>query len=121
MILWKEETNLSITLRIFRVEASRGKVKHCGLVPLTQSEAGACDQENFVETQSVMIGKIVAFWRVKMQIWLVNECLGTLGTAVKEVYFALPMSQEWYLIRVRMPRKARLFVYCLCLSVVFKK
>ena len=25
------------------------KVKHCGLVPLTQSEAGACDQENFVE------------------------------------------------------------------------
>ena len=25
------------------------KVKHCGLVPLTQSEAGACDQLNFVE------------------------------------------------------------------------
>ena len=25
------------------------KVKHCGLVPLTQSEAGACDQENLVE------------------------------------------------------------------------
>ena len=25
------------------------KVKHCGLLPLTQSEAGACDQENFVE------------------------------------------------------------------------
>ena len=25
------------------------KVKHCGLVPLTQSEAGACDQEIFVE------------------------------------------------------------------------
>ena len=25
------------------------KVKHCGLVPLTQSEAGACDKENFVE------------------------------------------------------------------------
>ena len=25
------------------------KVKHCGLVPMTQSEAGACDQENFVE------------------------------------------------------------------------
>ena len=25
------------------------KVKHCGLVPLTQSEAGACDEENFVE------------------------------------------------------------------------
>ena len=49
MILWKEETNLSITLRIFRVEASRGKVMHCGLVPLTQSEAGAYDQENFVE------------------------------------------------------------------------
>ena len=24
-------------------------VKHCDLVPLTQSEAGACDQENFVE------------------------------------------------------------------------
>ena len=26
-----------------------GKVKHCGLLPLTQSEAGARDQENFVE------------------------------------------------------------------------
>ena len=25
------------------------KVKHCGLLQLTQSEAGACDQENFVE------------------------------------------------------------------------
>ena len=25
------------------------KVKHCGLLPLTQSEAGACDQENIVE------------------------------------------------------------------------
>ena len=25
------------------------KVKHCGLVPLTLSESGACDQENFVE------------------------------------------------------------------------
>ena len=37
------------------------KVKHCGLVPLTQSEAGACDQENFVENLSVMIGKIVTF------------------------------------------------------------
>ena len=24
-------------------------VKHCGLGPLTQSEAGACDQEDFVE------------------------------------------------------------------------
>ena len=34
---------------IFRVEASRVKMKHCGLVPLMQSEAGACDQENFVE------------------------------------------------------------------------
>ena len=34
---------------IFRVEASEVKVKHCGLMPLTQSEAGACDQENFVE------------------------------------------------------------------------
>ena len=37
------------------------KVKHCGLVPLTQSEAGACDQESFVETELVMIGKIVTF------------------------------------------------------------
>ena len=25
------------------------KVKHCGLLPLTVPEAGACDQENFVE------------------------------------------------------------------------
>ena len=25
------------------------KVKHCGLLPLTQSEAGAYDQENFVD------------------------------------------------------------------------
>ena len=25
------------------------EVKHCGLVPLTQSEACACDQENIVE------------------------------------------------------------------------
>ena len=24
-------------------------MKHCGLLPLTQSEACACDQENFVE------------------------------------------------------------------------
>ena len=42
-----------------------------------------------------MIGKIVTFLRVKMQIWvmygilLVNECCGTLGTAVNETYFAL--------------------------------
>ena len=47
------------------------------------------------ETESVMIGKIVTFWRVKMQIWviygilLVIECCGTLGTAVNEAYFAL--------------------------------
>ena len=47
------------------------------------------------KTESVMIGKIVTFWRVKMQIWeiydilLVNECCGTLGTAVNEAYFAL--------------------------------
>ena len=25
------------------------KVKYCDLLPLTQSEASACDQENFVE------------------------------------------------------------------------
>ena len=25
------------------------KVNHCGLLPLIQSEAGTCDQENFVE------------------------------------------------------------------------
>ena len=25
------------------------KVKHCGLLPVTQSEAGACIQEKFVE------------------------------------------------------------------------
>ena len=37
------------------------KVKHCGLVPLTQSEAGACDQEIFRKTESVMISKIVTF------------------------------------------------------------
>ena len=42
-----------------------------------------------------MLGKIVTFWRVKMQIWviygilLVNECCGTLGTAVNEAYLAL--------------------------------
>ena len=42
-----------------------------------------------------MIGKIVTFWRVKVQIWiiycilLVIECCGTLGTAVNEAYFAL--------------------------------
>ena len=24
-------------------------MKHCGLLPLTQPEAGACDQEHFVE------------------------------------------------------------------------
>ena len=47
------------------------------------------------KTESVMIGKIVTFWRVKMQIWvifgilLVNECCGTLGTTVNEAYFAL--------------------------------
>ena len=47
------------------------------------------------KTESVLIGKIVTFWRVKMQIWviygilLVNECCGTLGTAVNEAYFAL--------------------------------
>ena len=29
------------------------EVKHCGLLPLTQSEAGACDQENFVENSIV--------------------------------------------------------------------
>ena len=37
------------------------KVKHCGLVPLTQSEAGACDQKILWKTESVMIGKIVTF------------------------------------------------------------
>ena len=31
------------------MEVSEVKVKHCGLLLLTQSEAGACDQENFVE------------------------------------------------------------------------
>ena len=47
------------------------------------------------KTESAMIGKIVTFWRVKMQIWviycilLVIECCGTLGTAVNEAYFAL--------------------------------
>ena len=47
------------------------------------------------KTESVMIGKIVTFWTVKMQIQviygilLVNECCGTLGTAVNEAYFAL--------------------------------
>ena len=47
------------------------------------------------KTESVMIGKIVTFWRVKMQIWviygilLVNKCCGTLGTAENEAYFAL--------------------------------
>ena len=34
---------------IFCVELPEVKVKHCGLLPLTQSEAGARDQENFVE------------------------------------------------------------------------
>ena len=29
------------------------KVKHCGLVPLMQSEDGACDQEIFVENSIV--------------------------------------------------------------------
>ena len=47
------------------------------------------------KTESVMIGKIVTFWRVKMQIWviygilLVIECCRTLDTAVNEAYFAL--------------------------------
>ena len=47
------------------------------------------------KTESVMIGKIVTFWRVKMQIWviygilLVNDCCGTLGTAVNKACFAL--------------------------------
>ena len=65
--------------------------KHCGLLPLTQSGAGAFDQENFVEK----IGKIVTFRRVNLQIWLihgvllVNECCGTLGTAVNEAYFTM--------------------------------
>ena len=69
------------------------KAKHCGLVPLTQSKADACDRENFVEN---WIGhdryNNVTFWRVKMQIWviygilLVNECCGTLGTAVNEAH-----------------------------------
>ena len=34
---------------IFRVEAFRGYGEALRSVPLTQSEAGACDQENFVE------------------------------------------------------------------------
>ena len=33
--------------------------RHCGLLPLTQSEVDVCDQENFVETESIMICKIV--------------------------------------------------------------
>ena len=47
------------------------------------------------KTESVMIGKTVTFWRVKMQIWviygilLVIECCRTFGTAVNEAYFAL--------------------------------
>ena len=49
----------------------------------------------FWKTQSVKISKLVTFWRVKMQIWLiygislVHECCGTLGTAVNVAYFAL--------------------------------
>ena len=49
----------------------------------------------FGKIESVMIGKIVTFWRVKMQMWviygilLVSECWGTLGTAVNDAYFAL--------------------------------
>ena len=37
------------------------KVKHCGLVLLTQSEAGAYDQENFVENSIGHDRKIVTF------------------------------------------------------------
>ena len=79
---------------IFRVEASKR---------LRWSTAVWCRWRNLKpvhvirkilwKPQSVMIGKCVAFWRVKMQIWLiyrsllVNECCGTLGTAVKEALF----------------------------------
>ena len=71
------------------------KVKHCSLVPLMQYKPVHVIRKILWKTQSVMIGKIIAYWRVKMQIWLiygillVNECCGTLGTAVKEAYFAL--------------------------------
>ena len=67
--------------------------KHCVLLPFTQSEAGAYDQDNVVETESVMIGKIVTFWRVKMQIWLiygillVSDCRGNLDTAVLHCFY----------------------------------
>ena len=43
------------------------------------------------KTQSVMVGKIITFWRIKMRIWLiygillVNECCGTLSTAVRPI------------------------------------
>ena len=33
-------------------------MKHCGLVPLMQSEAGACDQENFVENRALCMSGI---------------------------------------------------------------
>ena len=41
------------------------------------------------KTESVMIGKIVTFWRVIYGILLVNEGCGTLGTAVNQAFFAL--------------------------------
>ena len=30
-------------------------MKHCGLVPLTQSEAGACDQESESESELLLV------------------------------------------------------------------
>ena len=65
--------------------------QHCGLL-LTQSAAGACDQEESVEN----LGKLPLFVQsVKMQSWLiygillVTEWCLTLDTAVDGIYFAL--------------------------------
>ena len=66
------------------------KVKHCGLLPLTKSEAGAYDRKILWKTQSVMIGKIVNFLKTKdadlINVWyfISQSCCGTLGTAVNE-------------------------------------
>ena len=58
------------------------------------------------KTESVNIGKIVTFWRVKMQIWviygilLINECCGLWALLwmrpILHCFLWEPMSQEWH-------------------------
>ena len=74
-----------------------------------------------------MRGKIIIFWRVKIQIWLiygillVNECCGTLDTAVNEAYFALHYVNISVLIKLCCIWTIPSYMYILSISYMIGK